>query len=160
MEQGAGEPQVVRTAVVVDDDPHIRRLLSLLLELDLNIEVAAAVATVAEAEEAVRSHQPDVVVVDQLLGDRMSGLALAPRLKRLAPDARIVLFSAGAMPAVRVRPPASRGNAPRIAGAISSRTVWAGPGVDAVVNKMGIELLPALVASLLGLAVLEQLDAT
>lgn len=135
VQDDAGAIEIRRRAVVVDDDPQIRRLVAMLLELDLDLEVAETCGSASEAVMAVERHQPDLVVLDHFLCDRVTGLALAPRLKEVAPQTRIVMFSA-----------------------VLDSSAEGAPGVDAAVNKMGVELLPALVASLLGMVVLEQLD--
>jgi len=65
-------------ALVVDDDPALRMLIRVNLELE-GFEVEEA-ATVTEAEDAVRGSRPDVVLLDMHLGSHDT-LGLLERLR-------------------------------------------------------------------------------
>ncbi len=65
--------------VLVDDDPDLRKLVKLTLELTAGWEVEVA-ADGAEGIEAVRTHKPDVAVVD-LMMPGMDGYEVCQRLK-------------------------------------------------------------------------------
>ena len=65
-------------ALVVDDDPALRMLIRVNLELE-GFEVGDA-ATVAEAEDAVRASRPDVVLLDLHLASQDT-LGLLERLR-------------------------------------------------------------------------------
>ncbi|MGZ4334490.1 MAG: response regulator transcription factor [Gaiellaceae bacterium] len=66
------------TALVVDDDPALRMLMRVNLELE-GFEVTEA-ATILETEAAVRALRPDVVLLDVHLGGEQT-LSLLARLR-------------------------------------------------------------------------------
>ena len=80
------------SAVIVDDDADVRRIVQLRLEL-AGVEVVAAVGDAVSGLLAWYEHRPDVVVFDDQMPGR-SGLDAAEALRRTEPDARIVVFSA------------------------------------------------------------------
>jgi DNA-binding NarL/FixJ family response regulator len=67
--------------LLCDDSPQIRELVRVVLELEGN-------EVVSEAERL----QPDVVLLD-LSMPVMDGLEALPEIKRVAPDARVVVLS-------------------------------------------------------------------
>jgi DNA-binding response OmpR family regulator len=76
------DPARVANALVVDDDGALRLLLRVNLELD-GFTVREA-ATIAEAEAAIRSLRPDVVLLDvHLGGERTLELLAALRADRI-----------------------------------------------------------------------------
>jgi DNA-binding response OmpR family regulator len=78
--------------LVVDDEPAIRALARMMLERsDYSVEDAGtASAAVACVQSAGRPF--DVIVLDYTLPDRL-GTAVLPELRRLAPQARLILTS-------------------------------------------------------------------
>ena len=78
--------------MIIDDQPNFRRQLRLLLER-AGLEVIADADDIASAEVLVRSLQPDLAIVDVLLGNS-SGIEGTLRLKKLAPEMRVILVSA------------------------------------------------------------------
>ena len=68
----AGEPMPIRV-VIADDQPLLRSALVNLLEVETDIEVVAEADTGAAAVSAVRTHQPDVVIMDIRMPD-MDGI--------------------------------------------------------------------------------------
>ena len=87
------------TILVVDDEPVIRDLVSVLLE-DEGYTVHTAPDGLA-AVEAVARESPDLVLTD-LYMPRLDGLGLIARLRRERPRLPIVVLSA----AIRISPPA------------------------------------------------------
>jgi CheY-like chemotaxis protein len=83
---------VVRRAVVCDDDPRIRRVVTALLA-DLEFEVVAEVDLATDALRVVELSKPDVLVLDVGLKG-ISGLEALPAIRGMAPGCRIVVFSA------------------------------------------------------------------
>lgn len=77
---------------LVDDETSLRRLLRLSLEDLDRFEVVGEAADGAEAVDLVARHQPDVVVLDLGLPD-LSGLDVIPRIRAVAPRARVVVFT-------------------------------------------------------------------
>lgn len=78
--------------VIVDDHEVVRVGLASLLRDDPDFSVQAMASTAANAVEAVRAHQPDVVILDLRLPDR-PGLEIVPELRRCAPAAKIVVLT-------------------------------------------------------------------
>lgn len=77
--------------LLCDDSPQIRELVRIVLELEGNEVVSEAENgrdAVAEAERL----QPDVVLLD-LSMPVMDGLEALPEIRRVAPEARIVVLS-------------------------------------------------------------------
>ena len=67
------------TALVVDDDPALRMLMRVNLELE-GFTVAEG-ATVEEAEASVRASRPDVVLLDVHLAGGVETLSMLARLR-------------------------------------------------------------------------------
>jgi DNA-binding response OmpR family regulator len=85
------------TVLVVDDDPSLRLLCRVNLELE-GFTVREA-ATVAEAESAVADARPDVVLLDVHLGNEQS----VPLLKRLRGAGIPVALVTGSVDAAEYR---------------------------------------------------------
>ena len=87
-----GPPSVV-SIVVVDDDLDSRQLVRALLG-----PLADVVSVVGEAEDGeaglavVRRTRPDIVITD-LMMPRMSGMALAVRIREELPQTKIIMMS-------------------------------------------------------------------
>ena len=108
------------TILVVDDEPAIRDLVSVLLE-DAGYTVCSAPDGLA-AMEAVARESPDLVVTD-LYMPRLDGLGLIAWLRREWPHLPIVVLSA----ALRVSPP---------------------PGVPFVPKPLDVQTLLAVIAGI------------
>lgn len=79
--------------VIADDQPDIRLLLSTCLGLDSGLHVVGEAANGAEAIAKVGELKPEALILDlQMPG--MSGEEAIPILRSLAPDLRILVFSA------------------------------------------------------------------
>jgi DNA-binding NtrC family response regulator len=76
--------------LVVDDDPDIRAMLTLLLEADGY--AVTTVMNVAGAQAALAEPQPDVVLLDWQLPDG-DGLELLPVLKRQWPETEVIMLT-------------------------------------------------------------------
>jgi CheY-like chemotaxis protein len=80
-----------RSVLVIDDDPAIRHLLRIMLEVEGHEVLEAADGS--EGLSVAWAHQPDVVVLDYMMpgaDGESTGLAL----RRLAPTSKVVAFSA------------------------------------------------------------------
>lgn len=80
-------------ALVVDDHPALREGLRGLLDAEAGVCCVGAVDSEAGLWDAMRAHQPDLVILDYFLG-RRSGLTTCFTLKQLVPAPRVVLYSA------------------------------------------------------------------
>jgi DNA-binding NarL/FixJ family response regulator len=79
--------------LAVDDHPAVRQGLALLLGGAPDIELVDAVHSGEEVMDAVRRHDPGVVIVDVRLPG-MDGISTVKRLAADAPEANSVVFSA------------------------------------------------------------------
>jgi DNA-binding NarL/FixJ family response regulator len=79
--------------VVVDDDEDVLDLIATMFEVDDRFELVAVATTARSGLDAVRTHVPDVAVVDLELPDE-SGLVLLDQIRGLALDVRTLVFSA------------------------------------------------------------------
>lgn len=79
--------------LAVDDHPAVRQGLALLLEGAHDIELVDAVQSGEEVLDAVKRHEPRVVIVDVRLPG-MDGISTVKRLAADAPKASTVMFSA------------------------------------------------------------------
>ena len=79
--------------LVVDDDPDIHPLLEVMFEMDGRFGVVGHARDGGEALALATSLRPDAVVLDLSMPGGMDGWEALPRLRRLLPEARIVVFS-------------------------------------------------------------------
>jgi DNA-binding NarL/FixJ family response regulator len=86
-------PRELVRVLVVDDEPGIRRILELTLRRSGRYEVVAEAATGDEAIAAAEQHQPEVVLLDLMLGPEWGVDLIAPILAR-APGAMIAILTA------------------------------------------------------------------
>ncbi len=71
-------------ALVVDDSPTMRGIISAALNRDPEIEVVGVAADAIEAREQIKKLEPDVITLDVEMPN-MNGLAFLERLMRLKP---------------------------------------------------------------------------
>lgn len=79
--------------VVVDDVADLRLLLRLQMERDARFEIVGEAADGEEAIEVIAHLQPDLVVLDRMM-PRMGGLEAVPEIRRRAPSAAVILYTA------------------------------------------------------------------
>jgi DNA-binding NarL/FixJ family response regulator len=82
----------MKTLLVVDDHPILRRGLTALIESDPGLAVHAAVGTCAAALASMRESQPDLAIVDLSLGDE-DGLNLIKEIKTRYPKVPSLVLS-------------------------------------------------------------------
>jgi DNA-binding NarL/FixJ family response regulator len=78
--------------LVVDDHPLIRRGLQVALSCEEDIEIIGEAIDGEDALRAVRERQPDVVLLDLAL-PKLGGIEVIAAIKRVAPDARILVLT-------------------------------------------------------------------
>jgi DNA-binding NarL/FixJ family response regulator len=127
MAEDAGER--IWNVLVVDDEADLLTLVRLTLEFESSLSVVATAQDAGEAILLADSLQPEVVVLDQMLGGAVTGLQVADQLRAAHPDVRVILFSAAA-------------------DVIDLRE----HRVDAVVSKMDVADLPSVIRRVVGSA--------
>lgn len=85
----------MQRVLVVDDDPDLRFLLRVALDRRGESVVIAEASNGREAIDAARAHQPDVIILDEMM-PVMTGMEALPELRSAAPNSRIVVYSAAA----------------------------------------------------------------
>ena len=85
--------------VIADDEPDVRMLLRIQLELE-GFEIAGEAIDGKSAIEACRDTEPDVVILD-LLMPGLNGFEAIPTLRRQHPNVAIVAYTAVAGEFVR-----------------------------------------------------------
>lgn len=78
--------------LICDDNASVRLLLGVILDTSPGLRVAGEAADGNEAIVQAALLQPDVIVLD-LAMPNLSGLEALPELRRVAPNAQIVVFS-------------------------------------------------------------------
>jgi DNA-binding NarL/FixJ family response regulator len=78
----------------VEDETDMRNLVRALLARDPRLEVMGEASSAAEAVELARSVEPGLIILDHLIDGPVTGLEAAPDLKAVAPNVKILLFSA------------------------------------------------------------------
>jgi DNA-binding NarL/FixJ family response regulator len=82
--------------VVVEDDPDVQFLIETVFATDDRFCVIGVTAAAEDALEMAPTTEPGIIVLDHGLAGVLTGLEAAPRLKQLAPRAKIILFTAHA----------------------------------------------------------------
>ena len=82
--------------VVVEDDPDIQFLICTYFSLDPRFAVAGATASAEDGFELARTTEPGLIVLDNGLAGELTGIDAAPKFKEVAPNAKIILFTARA----------------------------------------------------------------
>lgn len=104
--------------LLVDDTTDVRMLVRVVLESTGKYEIVDEAKDGREAIALALMHQPDVIIIDQMMPD-LSGSEAVPHLRQAAPDVRIVMFSSVS----------------------SSVMAQRGEGADAYVDKGNIDAL-------------------
>lgn len=80
------------TALVADDEAHMRTFMKLLL-MDLGIKKVYLMQNGMDAVEAYREYEPDLVLLDINM-NVMNGLDALERIKEINPDTKVVMMTA------------------------------------------------------------------
>jgi len=80
------------TALIADDEAHMRTFLKLLL-MDLGIKTIYLMQNGMDAVEAYREYNPDVVLLDINM-NKMNGLDALRIIKEINPNAAVIMLTA------------------------------------------------------------------
>jgi DNA-binding NarL/FixJ family response regulator len=83
---------IMRSVVVVEDDPFMRSLIAETLD-NAGFQVQTA-ANASDAKRAVRIQDPDAVVIDIHLGDGPDGFDLVQSIRKDSPEIAVVFLTA------------------------------------------------------------------
>lgn len=92
--------------VLVEDDPDYRLLIRVALGADPRFEMSGEAPSVESGIQLAREAHPRLIILDHDLEGEMVGLSAAPQLKAVAPDSKILLFTAYDLEAEARREPA------------------------------------------------------
>ncbi len=106
-EEETGDAPPLRV-VIVDDVAEIRDIVSMMLDGDEHFRVVAQASEGTAAIIVAEREQPDVVLLDIAMPG-MGGWEALPRIREVAPDAAVVLFSGDDNPAAVRRLAVERG---------------------------------------------------
>lgn len=81
-----------KRVLLVDDNPLVRSLVRQAFELHPDFEISGEAENGREAVEKAENLKPDLIILD-LAMPVMTGLDAAPLLRKVVPDARIILFT-------------------------------------------------------------------
>lgn len=81
-----------KRVLLVDDNAAVRSLVRQLFELEPDFEIAGEAENGRDAVEKAESLKPDLIILD-LSMPVMTGFDAAPKLRKLLPDTRIILFT-------------------------------------------------------------------
>jgi DNA-binding NarL/FixJ family response regulator len=79
--------------LIVDDDDRLREVLAVYIQFEEGLQVAGTAADTMSATELAAQVHPDAIVLDYHMPG-IDGLDAIPMLRDVAPDVRIVMFSA------------------------------------------------------------------
>jgi DNA-binding NarL/FixJ family response regulator len=80
------------TVLIVDDHAVVRAGLRMLIDQGPGMKVTGVAGNRAEALEAAASTQPDVIILDIVLGDE-DGLSFLPELRQVSRNARVLVLT-------------------------------------------------------------------
>ncbi|MBO0949636.1 response regulator transcription factor [Fibrella forsythiae] len=89
--------------LLVDDLPLWTDLMSRAFVGHPTIQIIGSVSTVAQLWEKLKYQQPDLLLLDLILGNEVTDLSLAKRLKQTYPNLRIVLLTSASQNALLIQ---------------------------------------------------------
>lgn len=78
--------------LIVDDHAVVRAGLRMLIDQDPDLEVTSLAGNRSEALAAAASDQPNIIILDIVLGDE-DGLTLLPELTGISPNSRVLVLT-------------------------------------------------------------------
>jgi DNA-binding NarL/FixJ family response regulator len=130
LSQNGHGPSSAKILVVIEDDPDVQFLIEAIFSMDPRFTITNVAESAEQALDLPSTSEPGIIVLDHGLAGPLPGLAAAPMLKELAPQAKIIMFTAHA--ALQARADKD-------------------PAIDAFLLKTESEKLLPLAQSLLGL---------
>ncbi len=119
----------MKILVVVEDDPDMRMAIRIVLSTEPRVQVEGEASSIDEAVKVAQTVKPELIILDHSIEGEVMGADGAPMLKKAAPRAKVLLFSAYDLEARAMEDPA----------------------IDAFLRKDEIEDLLPTVERLLGL---------
>jgi two-component system nitrate/nitrite response regulator NarL len=92
----------MKAVVIVEDDPDIQSLVATIFSMDPRFFVSGLAESAEDAVELARTTDPEIIVLDDRLVGSLTGVEAVPQFKEVAPDAKIILFTAHADTQARV----------------------------------------------------------
>ncbi|MDQ1482203.1 MAG: hypothetical protein QOF35_279 [Actinomycetota bacterium] len=92
----------MKAVVIVEDDPDIQSLVATIFSMDPRFFVSGLASSAEDAVDLARTTDPEIIVLDDRLTGSLTGVEAVPRFKEVAPDAKIILFTAHADTQARV----------------------------------------------------------
>jgi two-component system, NarL family, nitrate/nitrite response regulator NarL len=86
----------VKSILIIEDDLDIQYLIETIFSMDPRFSVAGRGDSAEDAIELARTTRPQIIVLDDRLNGSTRGVDAVPDIKRVAPEAKIILFSAHA----------------------------------------------------------------
>ena len=86
----------MKSVVIVEDDPDIQSLIATIFSMDPRFSVTGLAESAEAGLELARDTKPEIIVLDDRLEGALTGVAAVPQFKEVAPEAKIILFTAHA----------------------------------------------------------------
>jgi len=83
---------VPKRILIVDDLPQMRKLIRAYLEEEREFSVCGEAIDGLDAIDKAQNLKPDLIILDASM-PRLNGIEAAPKLKKLLPETRIILFT-------------------------------------------------------------------
>jgi len=84
----------MKTVVIVEDDPDIQSLISIIFSMDPRFAVAGLASSAEDGLEMARTTGPAIIVLDDRLSGPLTGVDAVPHFREAAPKAKIIVFTA------------------------------------------------------------------
>src|SRR5437773_2981751 len=127
-----------KRVLVVDDNALVRSMVRQLFESNADFEVSGEAENGRDAIQKAENLKPDLIILD-LAMPVMTGIEAAPLLRKVLPDARLILFTVSEGPEVdRLARAGIHAVVPKIRGA--SKLILKG---QALLRSIEQEYLPA-----------------
>lgn len=92
----------MKALVIVEDDLDIQFLIETIFSMDSRFTVAGSAVSAEAALELARATEPELIVLDHGLAGTLSGIDAVEQFRAVAPNAKIIVFTAHAEVRARV----------------------------------------------------------